>query len=139
ADDRADLLMAQHLDEIGLLDVQDLTLEGQDRLKVGIATLLGGSASRITLDQEQLSSLDVLAAAIRQLAGQTPAFERAFTPREVARLLGSFARLRSQHALVEDRLGFAGMLFQKLPQLLVDHAVNERLDFRVQQLVLGLR
>src|SRR6185312_15394107 len=54
ADDRADFLVAQHLDEVGLLDVQQLAAQGENGLDVGIAALLGGAACRVTFDQKQL-------------------------------------------------------------------------------------
>jgi hypothetical protein len=42
-DHRLDLVAAQHLVEAGLLDIEDLALDRQDRLEAPIAPLLGRS------------------------------------------------------------------------------------------------
>src|SRR4029077_112206 len=47
AEDRAYFLVAEYLDEVGLLDVQELAAEGEDRLDVRVAALLGGAAGRV--------------------------------------------------------------------------------------------
>ena len=52
SDHRANFLMAQHLVVAGLLDVQDLTLQRQNRLELAVASLLRGPTCRLTLDQE---------------------------------------------------------------------------------------
>ena len=75
ADDRANFLVAEHLHEVGLLDVEDLTLEGEDRLNVGIAALLGRATGGIPFDQEDLGVFVALGAAVGELAGQAAAFE----------------------------------------------------------------
>ncbi len=41
ADDRANFLVAEHLHEVGFFDVEELTAQGEDRLDIGIAALLG--------------------------------------------------------------------------------------------------
>ena len=48
--------MAQHLVVAGLLHVQDLALERQNRLEPAIASLLGGSACALTLDEVKLAA-----------------------------------------------------------------------------------
>ena len=54
ADDRANFLVAEHLHEVGLFDVQQLTAERKDRLHAAIAALLGAAAGGVTFDEEQL-------------------------------------------------------------------------------------
>ena len=49
-DQRFDFAVAQHLVEARFFDVQDLSLEWKDRLVLAIASLFGGTACRIALD-----------------------------------------------------------------------------------------
>ena len=51
-DQRADLLRAEHSIEPRALDVEDLALQGKDRLIVAVAPLLGGAAGAVALDQK---------------------------------------------------------------------------------------
>src|SRR6185312_6003786 len=53
-DQRADLGGGEHLVEARLLDVEDLALERQDRLRAAIAALFGRAAGRVALDDEDL-------------------------------------------------------------------------------------
>ncbi len=50
-DQGADVLGGNHLVETGFLDIEDLALQRQDRLGATVATLLGGTASRVTFHQ----------------------------------------------------------------------------------------
>ena len=73
---------AQRLDEVlqllvlaqlvgrGAGDVQDLAAQGQDRLGLAVARLLGRAAGRIALDQEDLGAVDGVLRAVGELAGQ---------------------------------------------------------------------
>src|SRR6202008_1628815 len=53
-DQRADLVVGENLDQSGLLDVEDLALDRQDRLEHAVAALLGRAAGRVALDDEEL-------------------------------------------------------------------------------------
>src|SRR4030095_2160229 len=48
--ERLDLAVAEHLVEPRLLDIQNLSLEGQDGLVLPVASLLSRTAGRIALD-----------------------------------------------------------------------------------------
>ena len=54
-DHGADFLRPQHPVEARALDVEDLALQGQDRLDVAVAALLGRAAGAVALDQEQFA------------------------------------------------------------------------------------
>ena len=54
-DERADLGAREHLVEPRALDVQDLPLERQDRLKLPVAPLLRGAAGAVALDDVDLA------------------------------------------------------------------------------------
>ena len=57
----------------GFLYVQDFTAQGQDGLVLAVSSLLGRSACRVTLDEEQFAFFGVLAGAVGQFAGHTSA------------------------------------------------------------------
>ena len=129
--------MAQHLVVAGLLDVQDLALQRQDRLIAPVAARFGGAAGRFALDQEQLAALRILLLAIGQLARQAAGIERAFAPRQIARFAGRFARARRIDRLLHDLLHHRRILVEELAQLVVDELDDIALDVAVQ-LALGL-
>src|SRR5258707_2110601 len=76
-DQGADLGRGQHLVEAGALDVEDLALERQDRLKTPVAALLRRAAGAVTLDDEQLALGRVALLAVGELARQVGDVERA--------------------------------------------------------------
>ncbi len=55
---------------IDLPSVQNLAAQGQDSLKFLVTAHLGRTASRVTLDQKQFRTFQIVRLAIRQLAGQ---------------------------------------------------------------------
>src|SRR5579862_1344093 len=67
-DQGADLGRAQHLVEAGALDIEDLALERQDRLKAAVAALLGRAAGAVALDDKQLALGRIALLAIGELA-----------------------------------------------------------------------
>src|SRR3979490_2673837 len=52
-DQGADLGRGQHLVKARALDIEDLALQGQDRLEGAVAALLGRAAGAVALDDEQ--------------------------------------------------------------------------------------
>ena len=136
-DHGADFLVAQHLVVARLLHVQDLALQRQDGLETAVAALFGGAAGRFALHQEQLATLGILLLAIGQFAGQTARIERAFAPRQVARLAGRLARARRVDGLAHDLPHHRRILVEILAQLVVDELGHVSGDIAVQ-LSLGL-
>ena len=57
----------------GLLYVEDLTAQRQDGLVLTVASLLGRTACRVTLDEEELGECRVLGRAVGELAGEATA------------------------------------------------------------------
>src|SRR5260370_1251100 len=53
-DERPDFRRCEHLVEARLLHVENFSLERQDRLRAAVASLFGGAAGRVALDQEHL-------------------------------------------------------------------------------------
>ncbi len=98
-DQRADLLVLQHLVEPGLLDVQDLPAQRQDRLELAVAALLRRTARAVPLDEEQLALRRVARVAVGELSGEATAFEEALPSGELAGLASRLARLGRLHRL----------------------------------------
>src|SRR5215469_9733022 len=137
-DQRAQLGRGQDLVDPGPLDVQDLAAQRQDRLRAPVAPLLGGAAGRLAFDQEQFAARGVALLAVRQLARQRGRIQRALAPHQLLGLARRLPRGGSFHRARHDSLRVAGVFFQVLPQLFVDHGNDDAFDFGVAQLGLGL-
>ena len=137
-DQGADLGRGQHLVKAGFLDVQDLTFQGQDGLGLTITALLGTTTRRITLHNEQFGEGRVFFLAVRQLAGQAGNVQGALTAGHIPCLTGCFPGTGRFDHLVNDLLGFVGLLLQVLRKALIQFLLHRRLHFRGHQLVLGL-
>ena len=83
--------MAEHLVVTGLFDVEDLTSEGQDRLILAVATLLGRPACRIALDQKEFAVFGIAVLTIGEFAGQGSRIEAALAPDQLAGASGGVA------------------------------------------------
>src|SRR5438270_4102362 len=106
----ADLGRGQHLVEAGALDIEDLALQRQDRLKGAVAALLRGAAGAVALDDEELALGRIALLAIGELARQVGDVERTLAPRQVARLARRLARGGRLDDLADDLLRVGGML-----------------------------
>ena len=92
-DEGADFLVGEHLVEPGLLGVDELAAQGQDRLVAAVAALLGGAAGGVALDDVELAERRVALGAVGELAGRPPP-ERA-PLRTVSRALRAASRARA--------------------------------------------
>ena len=137
-DQRLDLGVLEHLVDAGALDVEDLAPDGQDRLRVRVARVLGGPAGRVTLHDEELGLARVARRAVGQLAGQARPVERRLAPGQVAGSLGREAGAGRLHRLLHDLARLAGVLLQPFVQLLVRGALGQGADADVAELGLGL-
>ena len=82
-------VFCEHPVDPGLLDVEDLAADRQDRLDPRVAAALGRAAGRVALDDEDLALLGVGRLAVGQLAGQPAAAEQTLAVAgQVARLAG---------------------------------------------------
>ena len=70
ADEVRQLLVLQQLLPAGLLDVEDLPPQRQDRLSVAIPPLLRRPPGRVALDDEQLGLLRAVAVAVGEFPRQ---------------------------------------------------------------------
>src|SRR5437764_12043504 len=69
-DQRADLGRTEHFVEAGALDIEDLALQRQDRLKTAVAALLGRAAGAVALDDKEFTLGRVALLAVGKLARQ---------------------------------------------------------------------
>jgi len=138
-DQRADFRRRQHLVEARPFDVEDLALEGQDRLRAPIAALLGGTAGGVALDDEDLRQRRILFLTVGELAGQTRNIQCALAPGHLARFACCLARPRRLDHLGDDGARFLRVFEQKLLQFRADRVLHHAFDFGGNQLVLGLR
>src|ERR1700724_4911122 len=90
-DQRADFGRRQHLVEARSFDIEDLTLERQDRLRAPIAALLGGPAGGVALDDEDFRQRRILLLTVGELAGKTRDVQCALAPGHLARFAGRLA------------------------------------------------
>src|SRR5690606_7730912 len=111
--------------------------EGKDGLKGAVATLLGGSTCRITLDQKQLTLFGLLTLAICQLSGQTAERHGALAD-DLSGLLGGFTCACGQDCSLDNCLGLLWVFFEVDLKQLANRTVHHGFDFAVQQLVFSL-
>ena len=69
-DDGGAFSILEHVADRGLLHVQNLAADRQQRLELGVAGVLGGAERRVPLDDEQLAQVAVSASAVFQFRGQ---------------------------------------------------------------------
>ena len=134
-----DLLVAEHLVQPGALHIENLAPQRQYGLNGRIAALLGRTAGRVTLHDEQLAQGGVLALAIGQLAGQLSC--RTARPCAAPKFLGlarGLPRPSRIHHLFHDELGVLGVFLQERADLLVHQGGHQTRDLAVAQLSLGL-
>src|SRR5579864_4916012 len=124
-DHGANFFMRQHLVVTRLLDIEDFSLERQNRLEAPVAALLRRAACRFALDQEQLATVRVAFGAVRQLARQPSGIERSLAPRQIPSFAGRFTRPGSIHSLVDDLLGYRRILLKERSQALI-HKLRDR-------------
>ena len=138
-DQGADFGAAQHAVETRPLDVQDLAFQRQNRLIFAIASLFGGPAGAVTLDQEQFGFRRIALLAIRQLARQGGHVQHTLAPCQLARLARRLACRGRVHHLLDDALGLARMGFEPMRHRIRHRRLHHRLHLGTDQLVLGLR
>ena len=138
-DDRADLLVGEDLVDAGLLDVEDLALDREDRLVAAVAALLGGTTGRVAFDDVEFADGRIALGAVGQLAGEAAGGHGGLTDR-LAGLAGGFAGAGGVEALVDDATAGLRVALEVVLELLADDGGHDAFDFRVRQagLVLGL-
>ncbi len=138
-DDRLDLPVLQDLVQPGLLDVQDLAADRQDRLGARVSSTLGRATGGVALDDEDLALERVVGRAVGQLAGQRSTSEQALAVAcHLTRLAGGDAGGGGGLRLADDVLALDGVFLEPVGELVVDDALDEALCLGVAELGLGL-
>ncbi len=137
-DQRLDLGVLQHPIDTGLLHVEDLPAQREDRLELRVPAALGGAAGRVTLDDVELAALRVGVLAVGELAGQAGAPEQALAPGQVASGAGCDPRPLGVQRLADDRPGLDPVGLEPVLQRRIAHLLDEPLGLAVAELRLGL-
>ena len=137
-DERTDGVAGQGAVQAGTLDVQDLTAQRQDGLRLAVARLLGAATCGIALYNEDFGLFGLFGRAVRQLTRQRERVEHALAARHLAGLTGGLAGLQGLRCLADDALGRRGVLLQVFGQTLCDGVLDKRADLGVAELRLRL-
>src|SRR6266487_427278 len=136
--DILDLLIFEDLVESHALNVQDLTTQWQDGLKVAVAPLLGRATCGIALDEIEFATIGASLAAIGELAGQRRV-QHVFALDEIFGGTGCLAGTGGGETFVDDGLALA----RRSLQVLREHVGGDRFDdwahIGIVELALGLR
>ena len=114
-----DLGVLENLVEACLLNVDQLTPDGQDRLEASVASLLGGAACGVTLDDVEFGEGGVALRAVSELAGESAAGEGALAD-GLAGLARGLAGPGGGESLLNDLLGDRWVLVEVIHETLVD-------------------
>jgi len=137
-DHRADLFVRQGAIQAGLLDVQDLSPQRQDRLERTVPRHLGAASGGVPLHQVELAAGGIGLAAVGELPGKAPAIQHPLAPGQLFRLAGRFPGARCRDALLDHPSGRRRVLFQVLREELPHDRLDDPRGLAVPQLRLRL-
>src|SRR5207253_1159077 len=137
-DERADLLVLQHLVHSGFLDVQDLPAQRKDRLELPAASLFRRPSRRRPFHDEQLALCGIPLLAVRQLPRQVEPLEEALPSRQLPRLPGGLSGLGREDGLPDADLRDLRGLVEEVREFLVHDRLDDPFDLRVSELHLRL-
>ena len=120
------------------LDVQDLAAQGQDRLDVSATAVLGRTACRVALYDEELGQLGIALRAVGEFAGQARGLQQRLAAGRLTRLAGSVAGLARLLGFLDDLACLLGVLLEIVGQALGDDLAGERAHEGAAELGLGL-
>ena len=119
-------------------DVQNLAAQGQNRLDVSATAVLGRTACRVTLYDEELGQLGIAHRAVSELTGQRRRLEQALAAGRLARLAGGVARLAGLLRLLDDLASGLGMLLEVIGKAVGHDLERQRAHIGATELGLGL-
>ncbi|RMU60039.1 hypothetical protein ALP25_05494 [Pseudomonas syringae pv. syringae] len=130
-----DFLTGKHFAAVHFPGVEDFAAQRQDRLEFLVASLLGGTAGRITLDQKQFGACRVLSGTVGQFARQR-------RPLGDALALDLFACLEAPTGVVDRQIGQLqaqlGVRVEPQAERILDHTRDEGRRFTGRQTFFGL-
>ena len=127
-DDRGTLGVLEHLGERGLLDVEDLASDRQQRLEFRVSGHLGRAERAISLDDEELCALLIVATAVDEFGRQSRRLEGILTPLRVALSACCHACPHRTRNLLEHRAGRGLLTSWRLRQPLGELLGHDRGD-----------
>ncbi len=133
-DQGADFVAGEHLVEPGFFHVEDFALERENGLILAVASLLGRTAGRISLDDVELAQRRIFLGTVGQLAGQRASVERALAANEFLGLAGGFTRPGRIDGFADDLSGDRRILFEIGAERLVDRCFDDALHLAIAQL-----
>ncbi len=120
-------------------DVQDLAADGQDRLCLAVARLLGAAAGRIALDNEQFGAFGAVGGAIGELAGQAELAARGRgLALHLALGLAAQAIVHPFEDEAQQRAAPVHVIGQEMVEMVAHRALDQRAGLGAGQPVLGL-
>ena len=141
-DDGGALGVAEHVGHRGLLHVEDLAADGEQRLVVAAAGELGRAERAVALDDEELGALDVVAAAVSELRRERGGLQRGLPALGLLVHTGTDPRLHLRGDLLqqEGSLLLLAPLGREEPsgELAFDHPGDDGTHGRGAQDLLGL-
>src|SRR3954451_14594446 len=134
-----DLAVGADLVLRGAGDVEDLAADGEDRLSLAVARLLGRAAGAVALDDEQLGPFGVVATAVGELAGEA---ELAGAGRGLALHLALGAAAEALLGALDDRTEQRAAAVHIVGEIMVEMVAHRSLDearrLEAGEAVLGL-
>ena len=124
----ANFLAAQHPVKTRAFDIQDLTLQRQDRLRTPVAARLGRTTRRVTLHQEDFGFGGVFFRAIFEFGRVKVHIHRRLAP-DFTGLAGRFTCGGGLDDLRDDRFGHLRVLFEPFVQLFTHQVFDRGADF----------
>src|SRR6185295_13963962 len=116
---------------------QNLAAQRQNRLETTIASLLGRTACRITLDDVDFALGGIAFLTVGEFAGERAVVEHAFAAHEIAGFTRGFTRTGRVDRLHDDALRDGRIFFEELGETLVEDRLDDPLDLSVAKLRLG--
>ena len=133
-----DLLVLPHAMLLGFFDIQDLTAQRHDRLEVPVAALLGRTACRVALDEEDFGDRTVAARTVRQLARKARTRKHGLALHHFAGMARRVPGRCSQDDFLYDGFGVARILLQVVTQGRRHRLIDRCRHLVVAQFGLGL-
>ena len=134
---RLEFLIAEYLVEPGLFDVQHLSPQRQNCLRLTVAPLLCGTACRITFYNVDLAFFRVFGRTVGEFSRQPEAVKTAFSAGRFLCLARCDTGGCFSYCFFEDFIDFGRILLKKEGEFFVDKGVNNAAYVAVAEL--GLR
>ena len=137
-DQRRHFLGREHFIEAGFLNVEDFTLQRQDRLVLTVTTLFSRAARGVPFHEVQFRQRRVAFLAIRQFARQASQIQRAFTAGHFTGATCGLTGARGVNNFADHDFGIGWVFQQVFAQQFVHLLFYRRLHLRGDQFVFGL-